>query len=310
VDRAVNNLTRFNVLFPERRQFFLENSGIYAGADVRGLKPFFSRTIGLANTQFNADPVPIDAGLRFTNRSQKQAFAALYVHQRETDWQPAANFGVLRYLKNYGKQSNVGFMLTHRLDESNTTKGFAQHNNTTVTVDGFIRPKDDFNIQYLLTASKNNSKDSIGLAGNFWIEYTPNKLYAYWKTTYIDDKYLPGMGFIFTSNTFYNNGGGYYIWRPNKGILGKLIRRWDPGVYVETYQDGRRMQFQSGNIYIFPVYIIFKDNSTLEYAVYPTWEHFFFSPLGIEVSPAKYFFTRQQVRYNSDANRKFSGAIN
>jgi hypothetical protein len=34
VDRAVNNLTRFNVFFPERRQFFLENSGVYAGADI------------------------------------------------------------------------------------------------------------------------------------------------------------------------------------------------------------------------------------------------------------------------------------
>ncbi|TAF91125.1 MAG: hypothetical protein EAZ47_10335 [Bacteroidetes bacterium] len=47
VDRAVNNLTRFNVFFPERRQFFLENSGVYAG-NVDGIRPFFSRTIGLA----------------------------------------------------------------------------------------------------------------------------------------------------------------------------------------------------------------------------------------------------------------------
>jgi hypothetical protein len=310
VDMAVNNLTRFNVLFPERRQFFLENSGIYAGADVRGLKPFFSRAIGLTTTQFNAAPVPIDVGLRFTGRNQQQAFAGQYVHQRATDIQPAANFGVIRYLKNYGKQSNVGIMVTHRLDEADASKGFTMRNNTTVTLDGFIRPKDDFNIQYLLTASRNNSRDSIGFAGNFWIEYTPNKLYAYWKTTYIDDRYLPGMGFIFTSNTFYNNGGGYYIWRPNKGIGSKLIRRWDPGFFVETYQDGKTYTFQSGNLYIFPVYIIFKDNSTLEYAVYPTWEHFFFRPLGFDVNPEKYFFVRHRVRYNSDASKKISGSIN
>lgn len=310
VDRAVNNLTRFNVLFPERRQFFLENSGIYAGADVRGLKPFFSRTIGLSNTQFNADPVPIDAGVRFTNRNQMQAFAGLYVHQRSTEFQPASNFAVLRYLRNYGKQSNMGVMLTHRLDEADAAKNFQEKNNTTFSLDGFIRPKDDFNIQYILTASRNNSNDSIGLAGNFWIEYTPNKLYAFWKTTYIDDKYLPGMGFIFTSNTFYNNGGGYYIWRPNKGLAAKLIRRWDPGVFVETYQDGKTLRFQNGNLYIFPVYIIFKDNSTLEYAIYPTWEQYFFSPLGFSVAPGKYYYTRQQLRYISDASKKISGGIN
>jgi hypothetical protein len=58
VDRAVNNTTRFNIFFPERRQFFLENSGVYAGAGTDGINPFFSRTLGLANAQFNADPYP------------------------------------------------------------------------------------------------------------------------------------------------------------------------------------------------------------------------------------------------------------
>ncbi len=310
VDRAVNNLTRFNVLFPERRQFFLENSGIYAGADTRGLKPFFSRAIGLTNTQYNADPVPIDVGLRTTNRTGKQTIAGLYVHQRGTETQGAANFGVLRYLKNYGKQSNVGIMFTHRLDEAEAGKGFLMRNNTTVTIDGFIRPKDDFNIQYLITASRGNSNDSIGVAGNFWIEYTPNKLYAFWKSTYIDDKYLPGMGFTFATNTLYHNGGGYFIWRPAKGIGSQFIRRWDPGVNVEVYQDGRTMKFQSGNLYLFPLYIIFKDNSTLEYALYPTWENFFFQPLGFQVNPGEYYFTRHRLRYNSDASKRISGSVN
>lgn len=63
VDRAVNNLTRFNVFFPERRQFFLENSGIYPSGGS-SIYPYFSRTIGLANSQFNASAVPIDAGVR------------------------------------------------------------------------------------------------------------------------------------------------------------------------------------------------------------------------------------------------------
>ena len=118
------------------------------------------------------------------------------------------------------------------------------------------------------------------------------------------------MGFTFTNNTFYNNGGGYYIWRPSKGLAAKLIRRWDPGVLVETYQDGRNMRFQNGNIYLFPVYIIFRDNSQFEYAIYPTWERFFFSPLGFAVQPGNYYYTRQQMRYNSDASKKFSFSIN
>ena len=199
VDQAVNNLTRFNVQFPERRQFFLENSGVYAGADVRGLKPFFSRNIGLSNTQFNAEPVPVDIGMRYTDRNQQRTIAGLYVHQRGTAYQGASNFAVARYLKNYAAQNNTGLMITHRLDEADGSKGFLQRNNTTLTWDGFIRPKPDFNIQYLVSASRNNTNDSIGFAANFWMEKEGAKWYGFWKSTYIDKKYVPGMGFMFAN---------------------------------------------------------------------------------------------------------------
>ena len=172
VDRAVNNLTRFNVFFPERRQFFLENSGVYAGADNDDLKPFFSRSIGLSNAQFNANPVPIDVGLRYTDRTQQGTLAGLYVHQKATDHQGAANFGVVRYLKNYGKQNNIGIMITHRLDEVDSERGFAQRNNTTLTLDGFTRPNDTWSIQYLASVSRDNANDSIGFSGSFLPDVT------------------------------------------------------------------------------------------------------------------------------------------
>lgn len=307
VDQAVNNLTRFNVQFPERRQFFLENSGVYAGADVRGLKPFFSRSIGLSNTQFNAEPVPIDAGLRYTDRNQARTLAGLYVHQRATATQGASNFFVARYLANYGAQSNTGLMVTHRLDEADATKGLRERQNTTLTWDGFIRPKADFNIQYLLSASRNNSGDSLGFAGNFWMEKEHNKWYGFWKTTYIDKKYVPGMGFVFASNTLYHNPGGYYIWRP-KGKLGKLIRRWDPGAYVNYYQNAGNFRIQQADVYFFPVYIILQSGAFFEYAITPTWQNidFPFLQLNIPIEQKRYFYTRQYVSHRTDQSKKLS----
>lgn len=307
VDQAVNNLTRFNVQFPERRQFFLENRGVYAGADVRGLNPFFSRSIGLSNTQFNAEPVPIDVGLRYTDRNQERTIAGLYVRQRSTDLQAASHFAVARYLKAYGAQSNTGLMLTHRLDEADDGRGFEQRHNSTLTWDGFIRPRDDFNIQYLFSASRNNSNDSIGFAGNFWVEKQANKWYGFWKSTYIDHKYLPGMGFVFAQNTLYHNPGGYYIWRPKKK-LGKLIRRWDPGAYVNYYQNASNFRFQQADLYFFPVYIIFQSGAFLEYAITPTWQNidFPFEQLGIPLEQKQYFYTRQYISHRTDQSKKIS----
>jgi hypothetical protein len=307
VDRAVINLTRFNVFFPERRQFFLENSGVYAGADISNIKPFFSRTIGLANAQFNADPIPIDAGVRYTDRNQERTLAGLYVHQRGTDNQGCANFGVLRYSKNYGKQNNIGVMLTHRQDEADGNRGFQQRNNTTVTIDGFVRPNDDITIQFLATASRDNTNDSIGFAGSFFTGWSPNKWYMGWLTDVVSEKYVPGMGFVFANNTIKHNPGGYYIWRP-KGKLGKLIRRWDPGFFVNWFQNTNDLITQEFNLYIFPVYIITASNGQIEYAAFPTWQNFNFSfpILGRTVAVGKYKYTRHLVRYETDASKKLS----
>ncbi|HAP61764.1 MAG TPA: hypothetical protein DCR93_20450, partial [Cytophagales bacterium] len=147
VDRAVNNLERFNIFFPEQRQFFLENSGIWAGSSQQSIRPFFSRRIGLQG-EFNAAPAPIDVGTRFTQRTEKQAVAGLYVHQRETAVSSAANFGVARYLRNYGRENNVGVMVTHRYNETSAALGTSANNNTTLTVDGQIRPTSQWDIQY------------------------------------------------------------------------------------------------------------------------------------------------------------------
>ncbi len=308
VDRAVNNLTRFNVFFPEKRQFFLENSGVYAGANVDAIKPFFSRTIGLANAQFNADPVPIDAGLRYTDRTEKRTLAGLYVHQRGTEFQGAANFGVLRYAKNYGSQNNVGVMLTHRLDEANSEIGFDQHNNTTITVDGLMRPINEITIQYLASASQDNLPNNIGLAGSLYAGYTPNNMYLGWLSNIVSERYVPGMGFVFQNDVIQHNPGGYYIVRP-KGKRWNWIRRWDPGVFVNYYQNASDGRFQSAEIDIFPVYFIFQDGGKFTGSILPTWEHFFFQPLGIAVAPGNYYYTRYQLYYRSDASKKISSSL-
>lgn len=307
VDRAVNNTTRFNIFFPERRQFFLENSGIYAGASAEGINPFFSRTIGLANAQFNAESVPIDAGIRYTDRTQKRTIAGLYVHQRGNDNQAGANFGVFRYLKNYGKQNNVGVMLTHRLDEANIKKGLLQRNNTTLTVDGLVRPNDSWTINYMLSASRENSFDSTGLAAYFFAGYSPQNFYVGWLTKYVDQKYIPGMGFVFANNTIHHNPRGYYIWRP-KGKLGKMIRRWDPGFFVNYYQNANDLKTQETSLYLFPIYIITATNGQIEYAIYPTWQtyNFTLNILNRTVPIGNYNVIRQMIRYETDASKKVS----
>jgi hypothetical protein len=293
VDRAVNNLTRFNVFFPERRQFFLENSGLWAGADNSDVVPFFSRRIGLAG-EFNAAPVPLDVGLRFTDRTERQAWAGLYVHQRGNDVAPAANFGVARYLKNFGKENKAGVMLTHRFDEANNKRGFAGRHNSTLSFDGLIRPRNEVTMSWLLSASRDDVDDARGVAGRLYAGYTPNWLYAGWLTNFVSERYVPGMGFVFANNTVHHNPGGYFIIRPKKL---PWIRRWDPGVFVNYYHDFKDpSRWQEFHLYLFPAYFFFTDGSFLEYAIFPTWQNvtYDFAPLGIALVQKKYFYVTQK----------------
>lgn len=308
VDRAVNNLERFNVLFPERRQFFLENSGIWAGAEQRSIRPFFSRRIGL-QSEFNSAPAPVEFGGRFTQRSTENTIAGLFVRQSETENSAAANFGVFRYLKNFGKENNVGLMLTHRLDESTANLNLSQNNNTTATVDGQFRPTSAWDIQYMLSSSFDNENSNTGFAGRLFVSHLTNKHWLRWSTEYIDAKYNPGIGFVKQNDLIEHNARGYYIWRPKRI---EWIRRWDPGVYINYNHDATKLDsFQQSSIYIFPIYVWFQNNSFFEFSFTPTWQNinFDFSPLGLEIEQDRYNYTRYYLEYRTDQSRKLSGYL-
>lgn len=305
VDRAVNNLERFNIFFPERRQFFLENSGIWAGGRQTAIRPFFSRRIGLRG-DFNAAPARIDAGTRFTLRDEKKAIAGLYMHQAETNSSAAASFAVGRYLRNYGRENNVGVMVTHRLDEASSELGLEQQNNSTITIDGLIRPSSIWSINYLATASIDHELNEAGFAGRFFAGRSANNSYWGWVTEATTQEYNPAMGFVRQKNVIRHNPGGYWIVRPKKL---PWIRRWDPGFFIDYYHDASDPgKFQQANIWLFPVWIFFTDGSFLSYSIFPTWQNinFNFAPLGVQIAQDDYYYTRHEIRFNTDESKKWS----
>jgi hypothetical protein len=179
------------------------------------IRPFFSRRIGLRG-EFNAQPAPIDVGARFTQRTEKQALAGLFVRQGETNNSAVSNFGVMRYLRNYGRENNIGVMVTHRADEGNSELNVNTNNNTSITVDGQVRPSSEWDIQYLASVSIDEQTGENGLAARVFGGKVSNKYYFGWVTEFTDDQYNPGMGFVRQKNVIRHNPGGYYIWRPKK----------------------------------------------------------------------------------------------
>jgi hypothetical protein len=111
VDQQQTNLTRFNVFFPEKRDFFLENSGTFGFGPGGNLVPFFSRRIGLSPA---GTPVPIIGGGRVSGglRGYNVGFLAMKTGTAATT--PSNNYVVGRLRRNLLRNSWLGALVTSR----------------------------------------------------------------------------------------------------------------------------------------------------------------------------------------------------
>ena len=109
VDRQVTNLDRFELFFPERRQFFLENGDLFANFGYNTIRPFFSRRIGLG--------VPIRAGARLSGKLNKDWRIGLMDMQTskvEETALPDQNFAILSLQRKVFTRSNIGIIFVNK----------------------------------------------------------------------------------------------------------------------------------------------------------------------------------------------------
>src|SRR5262249_26382567 len=102
------NLTPFKILIPEKRQFFLENAGIFNFAIGHSDLLFFSRQIGI--DAVTGQQVPVNGGARLTRRLGRMELGFMDVDTRSSGPNPYANFAVARLKESLWPGSYVGVM--------------------------------------------------------------------------------------------------------------------------------------------------------------------------------------------------------
>ena len=109
VDQEVTNLNRFELFYPEKRQFFLENADLFGNFGTQTIKPFFSRRIGLG--------VPIQAGMRLSGNLGEDLRIGLMDIQTQEDSAnglASENFGVLSLQQKVLDRSSIGLMMVNK----------------------------------------------------------------------------------------------------------------------------------------------------------------------------------------------------
>jgi Domain of unknown function (DUF5916)/Carbohydrate family 9 binding domain-like len=118
VDRQVINLTRFEFQFPERRQFFLENSDLFSTPGYPPTRPFFSRRIGLSlDSTGSAKQVPIQYGARISGKLGKNWRVGLLnmrTQEKESLGLPAQMYSMAIVQRQLFSRSNIDFFIVDK----------------------------------------------------------------------------------------------------------------------------------------------------------------------------------------------------
>jgi hypothetical protein len=308
VDQEQVNLTRFSLFFPERREFFIENSGAVQFGDVqernlrtiatlRDFSLFNSRRIGLTG---DGRPIPIAGGGRLSGRIGESEVGLVNMQTSAAFGLPAENFSVARVRRNVYGSSDIGLMLLNR--QASDTGLF----NTSFGVDANIRPVQYtvINAYYAKSDGNGTAHDgdatrlSIGYRSPFW----NNSLM--WKS--VSDRFDPGMGFIRRKAMYETYGTVGVHHRPK--IRG--IQEVSPSIEVDYIAD-RQSRLETRTISA-GLDVSFVPDGTLAidfnnqfdriesaFTVYP----------GIKVDTGSYGFGEGTIRYTSGQTRTVSGNI-
>jgi hypothetical protein len=131
VDEQQVNLDRFNLFFPEKRPFFLENAGLFAVGASGEAEVFFSRRIGIAA---NGEEIPIIAGGRLSGKAGPVNVGLLNMQTEDTVGTPMNNFTVARVRRDFANRSNLGAIFVGRVATGDTA--LPDDHNASFAVDG------------------------------------------------------------------------------------------------------------------------------------------------------------------------------
>ena len=298
VDRQVVNLTRFSVFLPERRQFFLENRGVFFTGNGSRFEPFFSRRIGLDEA---GEPIPIHAGARLTLRSAGHAFGALAVAQGTAGRR--SDVGVVRYERHISGQTRLGGLVTIRHDHDGAT-------NVVAGIDGFWRPTATSFVRGTLTQSTTTGPGGEGAGGYLWAANDANWGYVGYISELVTDGYDARTGFVVRQNYLRISPAATLDWRPS--WRPRMVRRIQPGFTVEHFLDPGTGATQEGAVSIRPFTIQFHNGGRLQYVAQPNWQRprSIFRPVpGVEVAPGAYDYFRHAFLGQSDPSARVSARI-
>jgi hypothetical protein len=240
-DEQQVNLTRFSLFFPEKREFFLENQGLFTFAvpntgntdnDVPTV--FYSRRIGLES----GHEVPIDAGGRMSGRVGRYSVGVMNIQASDVDpgagWNgvPSTNFAVARMKRDVLRRSSIGAIVTRRSDSVLGSGGDAE----SYGVDGgFAFFQNLYFNAYWAKTSTPGVKDA-DTSYRTQMFYNADRWGLQLDRLNVGDNFNPEVGFVRRDD--FTRNRGYLRFSPRPRNRFRRVRKFTYQGFINYWTDG------------------------------------------------------------------------
>ncbi len=316
VDEQVVNLTRFEIFLPEKRQFFIDNSDLFANfGNSREANPFFSRRIGIAtDLDENTIENQLLAGLRLSGKINNNLRLGILNVQTAEDTEneiPSNNNTVIAVQQKLFSRSNVGFLFVNR--QVTKDREFILDSEKYNRVLGF-----DFNLasenntwlgKYYLHKSFTPESGNKDFSSGAFLEYNSRRIKAKFGGTYVGDDFQSDLGFVRRSDVFKIDPRLEILFYPNS----KKINSYSFALRSSTLWKPEYDFMNSDYEIDLEWNVKFQNQSSFEIALNNRYTFLFddFDPTdtdgGVPLpSDTGYNYSRVDFSYNSDLRKQFS----
>ncbi len=237
VDEQQINLTRFNLLFPEKRPFFLENRGLFAIGRPGEIDLFFSRRIGITSS---GDLVPIQGGARLTGKAGPVNVGLLNMQtdgvgcgSEEASCTPANNFTVTRVNSDLPNRSSLGAIFINRAG----TGDFAGAGNWNRTwgVDAKLGIKEGITFSGFAARTETPGAEGREHAYSSAFEYRNRDFETNASFAEVGEAFNPEVGFLERTDGYRQMTASARRHVRSEGLAKLGLREWEPHVTYESY---------------------------------------------------------------------------
>jgi len=319
VDQQVTNLTRFEVNLPERRQFFIENSDLFADfGDDRDANPFFSRRIGIAkDKEDNTIQNDIIAGVRLSgklNNDFRIGVLSMQTKEDETNEIGSNNNTVVALQHKVFSRSNISLLFVNRQntgEESYITE--EDRYNRVVGIDYNLASADNtWNGKFYTHKSFTPGIEDKDLSAGARLQYNSNTWRFRASALYIGDGFNSDLGFIRRTDIFKADPQIERLLFPKKGKINRHTFSFTP---VLTWRPELDMQLSDYSLFG-RWEAAFKNTAEFSATVLQEYTYLYdtFDPSRSDGIPlpadTDYTYTSVDLRYRSDRRKVFSYTIN